>query len=230
MKRLKLDNKFIEKVVEGERGRLDKATSRGMPPAQIQALTNFATKIRTTIDEQRDTSNTTTSNNTQQLEEKIDILGKHLSTIVARVQQYRNDTKLLEEPFKPPHNTSQETAAPLTNTNKSQIDGIFKKKRENGEREIFKKKRENGEREKGPTNQFTILIFYVVLFFSTSILFILFFVSSSFPLFPSLSFLFFPFLLLFFPSLEKIFCLKYQTCWQTTHKPFQQQNKTFPFL
>lgn len=132
MKRVKLDENYVANVVEGSRARLEKATKRGLDPAQVQALSNFAEKIRTTIDEHRDTTSSTTPTPTTpstpnsklytaDLTRRVEIQADLLSAIVARVLKHRSETPRLLESTKASHKKPQgPTPDPLPSTSESQ--------------------------------------------------------------------------------------------------------------
>ena len=133
MKRVKLDDTYVANVEEGTRSRLEKATRRGMDPVQVQALSNFATKIRNTIDEHRDDtitiSTTPATPNSKKYEEelskRVDVMGDLLSAIVSRVLKHRTDTPQIVESIKPPPKKPVPTNEPAVKIDNPQVDGIF---------------------------------------------------------------------------------------------------------
>jgi hypothetical protein len=130
MKRVKLDDNYFANVEEGTRARLDKATKRGMDPAQVQAISTFANKIRSTIDEHRDNIPTTSTNpttpNTKKHEANLQVMSDQLSAIVSRVLKHRSETPRIVENIKSPPKKPTPTNEPSTKPDSTQIDGIFK--------------------------------------------------------------------------------------------------------
>lgn len=119
----------MEKVEEGRRARIDKATKRGMEDEDIQSLNKFADKLRDTVESHRDTTAVSATNDDEELSKRIDILGDLLSAIVSRVLKHRKETpQIVEQPIKLPPKPQQPATTSSSQISGPQVDSITKEK------------------------------------------------------------------------------------------------------
>jgi hypothetical protein len=131
MKRVNLGDEYVGKVEEGIQARVEKVTKRVTDPVQVQAISNFATKIRDSINQHRDnipTHPTPITPNSKKYDEelssKVDATAELLSAIVTRVRKHRNEIPQLVTSFKLPPRKYAPTNEPAK-TDNIQIDGIL---------------------------------------------------------------------------------------------------------